>query len=299
MAIPTHHSTTVTSSWMIVAGFMFAAMGVFVKLGADHFDAAELAFYRNFVGLLIVGALVAARRDSLRTSHGGAHFIRGLVGSISLIGYFYAMTQLPLATAQTLNYTSPIFLAIATVVVLGERFSGWLIGAIALGFIGVAILLQPNFHTGKEAPALIGLFSGVFSAWAYLSVRTLGKLGEPDWRVVFWFGLVATLGCAVWQLTTSTFHAVRWDNWWMLAGIGLCGTGAQFAMTKAYRTGNTLVVGAFSYSAIVFAALATLAIWHDPITPLEWAGMAVIVAAGVLAMRVESKEQVEEAGFES
>ena len=98
---------------MIVAGFMFAAMGVFVKLGATQFDAAELAFYRNFVGLVIVGALVAARLGSLRTTHATAHFMRGFVGSISLIGYFYAMTQLPLATAQTLNYTSPIFLAIA------------------------------------------------------------------------------------------------------------------------------------------------------------------------------------------
>src|SRR5512141_2582153 len=130
---------------MIVAGFGFAAMGVFVKTGAAHFDAAELAFYRNFVGLLAIGAVVAVRRSSLRTKHGMAHFMRGFVGSISLIGYFYAMTQLSLATAQTLNYTSPIFLAIAVVVMLGEKFSGWLIGAIVLGFVGVGLLLQPTF----------------------------------------------------------------------------------------------------------------------------------------------------------
>jgi drug/metabolite transporter (DMT)-like permease len=284
---------------MIVAGFMFAAMGVFVKLGAVEFDAAELAFYRNFVGLVIVGALVAARRGSLRTSHGTAHFMRGLVGSISLIGYFYAMTQLPLATAQTLNYTSPIFLAIATVVVLGEKFSGWLIGAIALGFLGVAILLQPTFHGGKEAAALIGLFSGVFSAWAYLSVRTLGKLGEPDWRVVFWFTVIGSVLCAAWQLSTSGFHALRLSNAWIVAGIGATGTLAQLAMTRAYRTGNTLVVGALSYSTLVFGAMLAYVVSNERLQPLEWAGMAVIIASGILAMRVEKKEQVEEAGFES
>jgi drug/metabolite transporter (DMT)-like permease len=284
---------------MIVAGFMFAAMGIFVKLGAEHFDAAELAFYRNFVGLVIVGALVAARRGSLRTSHGTAHFMRGLVGSISLIGYFYAMTQLPLATAQTLNYTSPIFLAIATVVVLGEKFSGWLIGAIALGFLGVAILLQPTFHSGKEAAALIGLFSGVFSAWAYLSVRTLGRLGEPDWRVVFWFTVIGSVLCAAWQLSTSSFHALRWGNAWIVAGIGATGTLAQLAMTRAYRTGNTLVVGALSYSTLVFGAVLAYFVSNERLQPLEWAGMAVIIASGILAMRVEKKEQVEEAGFES
>src|SRR4051812_41873283 len=184
-----------TSSWMIVAGFMFAAMGVFVKLGAAQFDAAELAFYRNFVGFLFVVGLVLVNGGSLKTRYAGQHFIRGFIGSVSLIGYFYAMTQLPLATAQTLNYTSPIFLAVATVVVLGERFSGWLVAAIALGFTGVLVLLQPTFHGGKEAAALIGLFSGVFSAWAYLAVRSLGKLGEPDWRVVFWFTVIGSILC--------------------------------------------------------------------------------------------------------
>jgi drug/metabolite transporter (DMT)-like permease len=130
-------------------------------------------------------------------------------------------------------------------------------------------------------------------------VRTLGRLGEPDWRVVFWFGVVASILCAAWQLATSTFHPVRLDNAWILAGLGTCGTLAQLAMTRAYRTGNTLVVGAFSYSTIVFATAATILLWHERLTPLEWAGMATIVASGIIAMRVEKKEQVEEAGFEN
>ena len=288
-----------TSSWMIVAGFFFAMMGVFVKLGAGEFDAGEMAFYRSFVGLFVISALVVAKRGTVKTSHMGGHAIRSVVGSISLIGYFYAMSVLPLATAQTLNYTSPIFLAIATVVVLGEKFSYWLVAAIALGFVGVATLLQPTLHGGKEAAALIGLFSGVFSAWAYLSVRTLGKLGEPDYRVVFWFTVIGSILCAGWQLATSSFHPVRLDNIWIVIGIGVCGTAAQLAMTRAYRTGNTLVCGALSYSTLVFGAIATLIAWHERLAPLEWVGMGIIIASGILAMRVEKKEQVEEAGFES
>ena len=288
-----------TSSWMLVAGFLFAAMGVFVKLGAAQFGAAELAFYRSLVTLLAAFFVIQATRGTIRSAFMGTHLIRGIVGAVSLVGYFYAITRLPLATAQTLNYTSPLFLAIATTVVLGERFSLWLIVAIAMGFAGVAMLLQPNFEEGKEGAAMVGLFSGVLAAWAYLSVRTLGRLGEPDWRVVFWFGLVATAVCALWQLTTSSFHAVTWDNVWLLAGIGICGTAAQLAMTRAYRTGNTLVVGSLSYSTIVFATAFTFLFWDERLTMLEWIGMAVIVASGVLAMRVEKKEQVEEAGFES
>ena len=288
-----------TSSWMIVAGFFFAAMGVFVKFGAGEFDAAEMAFYRSFVGLFFVTGLVLAKRGTVKTSNMGFHAIRSVVGSVSLIGYFYAMSQLPLATAQTLNYTSPIFLAIATVVVLGEKFSPWLVAAIALGFVGVAVLLQPTVHGGKEAAALIGLFSGVFSAWAYLSVRTLGKLGEPDYRVVFWFTVIGSILCAGWQLSISTFHPVHWSNVWVVIGIGASGTAAQLAMTRAYRTGNTLVCGALSYSTLVFGAIATFIVWDERLAPLEWVGMGIIIASGILAMRVEKKEQVEEAGFES
>jgi drug/metabolite transporter (DMT)-like permease len=288
-----------TSSWMIVAGLGFASMGVFVKLGADHFDAAELAFYRNFVGLFFVAGLVAINGGSLRTKYAGGHFMRGLAGSISLIGYFYGMTQLPLATAQTLNYTSPIFLAIATVVVLGERFSGWLVGAIALGFVGVALLLQPTFQGGKETAALIALISGIFAAWAYLAVRTLGKLGEPDWRVVFWFTVIGSILCAGWQLTSSSFHALSVNNFWIVLGVGLTGTLAQLALTRAYRTGNTLVVGALSYSTLVFGAVLAYLLWREGLAPLEWLGMAIIIAGGLMALRVEKKEIVEEAGFES
>ncbi len=284
---------------MLVAGFFFAAMGVFVKFGAEQFDAAEMAFYRSFVGLIFITAIVMARKGSVRTQYLGGHTIRSVVGSVSLIGYFYAMANLPLATAQSLNYTSPLFLAIATVVVLGEKFSGWLVAAIAIGFVGVALLLQPTMQSGREAAALIGLFSGVFSAWAYLSVRTLGRIGEPDYRVVFWFTLIGSVICAGWQLLTATFHPLRWNNLWIVIGIGFCGTVAQLAMTRAYRTGNTLVVGALSYSTLVFGSIATFVLWDERMATMGYTGMAVIIASGIMAMRVEKKEAVEEAGFES
>jgi S-adenosylmethionine uptake transporter len=288
-----------TSSWMLVAGFLFAAMGVFVKLGAEHFGPAELALYRSLVTIVLGAALLRVSRKSVRSEYLGTHVVRGIVGTVSLMFYFYAITHLPLATAQTLNYTSPIFLAIATTVVLGERFSPWMIVAIVLGFVGVAFLLQPNFQEGKEGAAMVGLMSGVLATWAYLSVRTLGKLGEPDARVLFWFGVVASAMCAAWQFTTSSFHPVRRDNLWILAGVGICGTLAQLAMTRAYRTGNTLVVGSLSYSTIIFATAATIVLWNDRLTALEWAGMAIIILSGIIAMRVEKKEQIEEAGFES
>lgn len=287
-----------TSSWMLVAGFFFASMAVFVKLGSEHFGAAELAFYRSLATALVAYAALRAVRGTIRSEHTGTHLIRGIVGALSLVGYFYAITNLSVATAQTLNYTSPLFLAIVTTVVMGERFSRGLIVAIVSGFVGVGMLLQPSFEGGKEGAALVGLLSGILASWAYLAVRTLGRLGEPDWRVVFWFGLVSTVVCAGWHLATASFHAVTWSTAWILLGLGACGTLGQVCMTRAYRTGNTLVVGAYSYSTIVFGVAFGIILWSDRLSPLEWAGIVVIVISGLIAMRVEKKEQIEEAGFE-
>jgi drug/metabolite transporter (DMT)-like permease len=278
-----------TNSWMIVAGFLFATMAVFVKFGAAHFDAAELAFYRSVVTLLMALGVVKAAGGSVRSAHMNWHISRGMAGGISLIGYFYAISKLPLATAQTLNYTSPIFLVIATVVILRERFSPWLVFAVVLGFAGVTLLLQPTFAGGDIFAAVIGLVSGVIAAWAYVSVRALARAGEPDSRVVFWFGVTGTVLCGLWQLAFSSFHAITWDNLWLLLGMGVSATLAQLAMTRAYRLGNTLVVSALSYSNLIFGAVFMYIIWRQNLAPLEWVGMAIIIASGLVAMRVERR----------
>lgn len=284
-----------TSAWMLVAGFFFAAMALFVKLGGAHFEAIELGFYRSLAAFLFIAGFVVAKRERVWNPHMGTHLLRSLAGTFGIIAYFYGIANLPLATATTLNYTSPLFLAVATTIVLGERFSRWLIVAIVLGFAGVAMLLQPTFAAGREGAAMVGLFSGLLASWAYLGVRTLSRLGEPEWRILFWFGLFGTVGCAAWQAAFSTFHPVRWDNVWILAGIGVLGTLAQLAMTRAYRTGNTLVVGSLSYSTIVFSTLFMVTIWDDRLSPLGWAGIVVIVASGLLALRVEGRKPVKEA----
>jgi drug/metabolite transporter (DMT)-like permease len=138
----------------------------------------------------------------------------------------------------------------------------------------------------------------VLAALAYLNVRALGRLGEPAWRTVFWFSFMGTVLCGAWMLAFSRFRAVSEADALMLGGIGVLAAAAQLAMTRAYQLGNTLVVGAYAYSTIVFAAVASLAFFAEPISPLAWAGMAVIVASGLAAMRYEKKEIVEEAGFE-
>ncbi len=269
---------------MLVAGALFATMGVCAKLLVGQFTGAELSLYRSIVSLLVIGSYILWQRQSIATPFARGHFWRGLTGTVSLIGYFYAMTQLPLATAVALNYTSPLWLALLSTLLFGERFRPRLLVAIGLGFVGAILLLRPTFSGGQAAAGLIGLGSGFFGACAYLNVKKLGAAGEPEWRVVFYFALAGTLGSGLTQgLVGREFHPVALRHLGLLFGMGLAATLAQLAMTRAYHRGNTLVVGALSYSTILFASFGGLLLFDEVLPPVAWLGMATIIASGLLA----------------
>lgn len=276
------------SGWMVVAGFLFGCMGVFVKLGAEFFTSAELVFYRSLFGLIFLAAIVRAQRLPLVTPVWRMHVWRGISGFIALMLFFYAIASLPLATAVTLNYTSPLFLAFLSVLVLRERFH-WPLGlAILVGFVGVVLLLQPTVNEDQWLAGLLGLTSGFFAGIAYLNVKQLGKLGEPSYRVVFYFTLLSTVGGGLWMVV-HVFHPITLGNVWLLLGMGTTATLAQLAMTQAYKVGNTLVVGSLAYSAVVFAALWGILLWGEVLSMASWAGVALIVFSGIIASHVGAR----------
>ncbi len=273
-----------TSSWMIVAGILFSIMGVFVKLGAQYFSSAELVFYRSLFGLLVIYLIIRLQGLSLATPNLKMHFWRGLSGFVALMLFFHAISALPLATAITLNYTSPLFLALFTTVMLREGPRPLLIFTIILGFAGVVLLLRPTLHAEQLSAGLLGLFSGFLAGIAYLNVRQLGALGEPEWRVVFYFTLFSTLGGGIWMLF-HTFHALTLTRLAILLALGTTATLAQLAMTRAYRTGNTLVVGSLAYSTVIFASLWGVLLWQEILPLGSWLAIALIVLSGVISLR--------------
>ncbi|MDP2964315.1 MAG: DMT family transporter [Sulfurimicrobium sp.] len=273
-----------TSSWMIVAGILFSIMGVFVKLGSEYFSSAELVFYRSLFGLLVIYLIIKLQGLSLATPHLKMHFWRGFSGFVALMLFFYAISALPLATAITLNYTSPLFLALLTTVMLREGPRPLLIFTIILGFAGVVLLLRPTLHAEQLIAGLLGLLSGFFAGIAYLNVKQLGAMGEPEWRVVFYFTLFSTLGGGIWMLF-HTFHAMTLHRFAILLAIGTTATLAQLAMTRAYRTGNALVVGSLAYSTVIFASLWGVLLWQEILPLGSWLAIGLIVLSGVISLR--------------
>lgn len=281
--------------WMVLASFLFATMGVCVKLASSNFNAFELVLYRGLVGMVFMALIVQARGSGLRTGFPGMQAWRSLVGVISLIAWFYAIAYLPLATAVTLNYMSSIWVAAfliggALLYTRGpmQPRQGLLMLTVLTGFGGVVMILRPTLEQNQLFAGLIGLMSGLLAALAYIQVTALGRLGEPEERTVFYFALGSALGGGVGVMFTGLSE---WD-WqaavWLLP-IGVLASMGQWCMTRAYSQGPTLVAANLQYSGIVFAALYSLLLFGDQIPLLGWLGMLVIVVSGVVATALRTQ----------
>lgn len=278
------------SLWMLFASFAFSIMGVCVKLASETYSTAEIVMYRGIVGVLFMFVLTWLQNGTLRTAFPWQHAWRGIVGVTALSLWFYAIGKLPLATGMTLNYMAPVWIAVILFALgwwRGDASFEWgLAAAIVSSFIGVAMLLRPSIHADQWFAGLIGLVSGVLSAFAYLQVRKLGQLGEPEYRVVFYFsgismiaGLFGTFagdGATSWRAHSATGIL-------LLLSIGVTATVAQIALTRAYRLGSTLVTANLQYSGIVFSSAWGVLIWADVLDWLGWLGIATILASGIAA----------------
>ena len=296
------------SLWMLFASFVFAIMGVCVKLASATSSTSEIVMCRGLVGMLLIAGFARMQRVSLRTTLPWHHAWRGLVGVTALWLWFFAIGQLPLATAMTLNYMAPIWIA-AIIFTLGwwhkqRRFEWGLAAAIITSFAGVALLLKPTIHAEQWLGGLLALISGFLSALAYMQVKKLGQLGEPEYRVVFYFsvsGVLAGLlsGLADSYLRTGEFHILHTltgTDFLLLGSIGLTATIAQMAMTRAYRLGAMLVTANLQYTGIVFSSIWGILIWGDHLELSGWLGIVIILVSGVAATFYNARSTIKTAG---
>lgn len=280
---------------MLFAAFLFSIMGVCVKLATPWYSTSEIVMVRGLIGVLFLTAWIMIKGGSFKTALPWQHVWRGGVGSASLWLWFYAIGKLPLATAITLNYMSSIWI---TAIVFGigwwrgrQRFEYGLAGAIVVSFIGVVLLLRPAIDAAQWFAGMLALLSSVMTALAYLQVRRLGRLGEPEYRIVFYFSVTGMVTGLIGMLLDRAFSAAAATPWpaggmqgmALLIGVGLFATIAQMAMTRAYRLGRVLVTANLQYTGIVFASLWGILLWNDILPAISWAGMSMIVLSGIAA----------------
>jgi drug/metabolite transporter (DMT)-like permease len=270
--------------WMLIATFFFALMGTFVKLGGENFTPTELVFYRSSISLVFIIAIMKWNNVSYSSHYMKLHLTRSSIGFISLLFFFYAINHLPLSTAISLNYTSPLFLGLLMPLILKRKVKKWLFLAVTIGFLGVFFILKPTFENQNYFAGLIGLISGLGAAMAYLFVTQLGQLKEPVLRTIFYFTLVSTI-CSGFMMLFDETHNIQFKHILILLGLGVSATIAQIAITKAYHVGNTLGNAGLSYLTIIFGTIIGVVLFDEFIDWKIALGILLIIISGIFASK--------------
>ena len=219
-----------SAPWLIVgATFLFATMGVCVKLASAEYPTGELVFYRGLIGMVLIWRSRAGSGGTLATRVPAMHFWRSLSAWSRSCLWFYALGNLPLATAMTLNYMSSVWMALflvgGAVAARHRRAStAALIATVLVGFAGVALILRPTIEEQQLWHGLMGLLSGVIAATAYLQVTALGRAGEPEYRIVFYFSVGGVAAGALTLLWTGGCTRHSWRGAGLLLAVGVLAT---------------------------------------------------------------------------
>ncbi len=281
--------------YMLFASFLFAVMGAFAKDLSASMSSLEVVFFRNVFGVFLIGITVM---KSPLVQKGGRPFLlffRGLMGFLALLAFFYNIAHISLADAMTFSKTSPIFTAFFAYLFLKEKMSiyGWI--ALLIGFIGIVLITQPEGLLLKKTD-ILGIFSGIGAALAYTSVRELRNYYDTR-AIVLSFMTVGTVGPILLLMIGpyidvkeldfmfAEFTMPQGEEWLSILGLGLFATMAQIYMTKAYGVTQAGVVGAASYSNIVFAIIIGLFMGDAlPNTSTSF-GILAIFLAGLLVVK--------------
>ena len=281
--------------YMLIASLCFAIMGAFAKALSSHMDSLEIVFFRNIVGVFLI--LATLYKTPLQ-SQGGKPFLlffRGFMGFVALMAFFYNIAHISLADAMTFSRTSPIFTALFAFWFLKEEIGkrGWI--AIGIGFVGIVFIMRPN-GLAFDKTDILGLLSGVGAALAYTSVRELKKYYDTRAIVLSFMG-IGTLGPLVLMYLSSFLHVNSLDfmqgkfilpsgiDWLFIAGLGFFATIAQTYMTKAYGATKAGIVGAVSYTNILFSMLIGLSMGDALPDFLGLFGIILVIIGGVLVAK--------------
>ena len=264
---------------MCGAVILFTISSTMVKGLGQGYPVSQIVFFRCLLAFLPL--YFAIRRSGgwhvLRTKRPGAHAFRVIVGGFALFIGFYALTLMPLADYFAFTYAAPLFATMLSIPVLGERVGIRRWSAVAVGFVGVLIMLQPGVKTFAFAE-MVAIAAAFTYALAIIAVRNLART-ESSAATVFYFTLVGLVLAGV--LMPFEWRTPTLKEWALLLGIGLVSGAGQILMTDSYRLAPPAVVAPFDYTSMIWALIFGYALFGDFPDPVVLVGATVVIASGV------------------
>ncbi len=290
---------------MLLAAFGFSIMGGAAKSLKGSFNAGQLVFWRNIIGLLFI---IVSLLNRAPVQQGGKLLrlvFRGFMGTSAVYMLLYCILHLPLGTAMSYNLTSALFIALFTFLFFKEYEGRWVILAVLLGFAGMLLIYKPSIHLPWYYH-LAGLLSGVLSAIAYITVGKLTKY--YDTRVIV-LSFVLT-GVLVPLLLTSVrallhlpaddilFINWRWPQqteWWYVLLMGSSALFGQYFVTKAYGADKAGIVSAISYAGIIFSIFIGMLLGDAFPDSISLFGILLIIVSGLMISFIKKTQSADAA----
>lgn len=273
-------------AWMIGALVSFTVMAVSVRELSSGMHAFQMLFVRSMIGLLVLAAVLSIKGwGRLRTARIAGHALRNAVHFAGQVFWILGITLLPLATVSAIEFTTPIWGAFLAVLVLGERMTRGRWIALAMGFLGILVILRPGFAV-VSAGALIMLACtfcfGATNAVTKWLTRTDGAL-----TILFYMVLMqSVLGGLASILVWAPIEAREWPFLLLLAGTGLS---AHYCLTRALAAADATFVMPFEFLRLPFVALVGFLLYAEPVELATLLGAALIFSGNYYSLRQEGR----------
>jgi drug/metabolite transporter (DMT)-like permease len=289
--VPPHIRPSVPSGalagvlWMIASSLLFALLNLLIRFGADHLHPFQVVFFRCAFSLaFMLPWLARSGFVGMRTSRWRLYFTRCLTGLCAMLTWFFGLSLMPLGTAVTLSFTTPLFATIGAALFLGEvvRRRRWT--ATAVGFLGVVIVIRPTPETFSLA-ALLVLFSALLNAVTALQVKSLART-EPTTAMVTYMVLLMTPMSLV-----PALFVWQWPSWPVLGLMVLLGgiaTLGQLAVTRAFHFADASALMPLDYVKLPVSALLGWLAFGEVLDAWTWIGAAVIAGSTLYIAHRES-----------
>lgn len=271
---------------MAASTLVFGAMVIVIRLASMQLHPFQIAFFRNLFGLLFALPLLFRHGPTLlRTDKLHFYVMRCGIGIVSMLAGFWAIANLPLAQAIALSYSTPLFVTILAVLILGEvvRARRWT--AVLAGFVGVILIIRPGAESFTSA-SLIALLAAFMSATVSISIKYLSRTERPDAIVLLttmiWVPLSLLPALFVWQRPLG----IIW-LWVILAG--LFGTLGHMCWTRALRLGDASLLTPISFVQLPVVSLGGWLLFQETIDSWTLTGAAVIFIANAYIAHRETQ----------
>lgn len=267
----------------LITALSLATMGALLKLAQQRgAHLLELIFWRQAITFLLIGGFLycLGRIATVKTKRMNAHIRRSVFGIIGMVFVYGAVILLPLAEATAISFTAPMFAVLLSMILFAEKIGKYRMAAIALGFTGVLIVVQPGGSGDINMFGVgVGLVAAFLVALISIQIQDLNKTESP-WAIVFWFTALTSPVAALALPFVWTAHDGM--TWQLIIAVAVCGAVAQMLLTSSLRYGSAATIIIMDYTSIIWATAFGYFLF-DRIPPATLAiGAPLIIASGLL-----------------